>query len=299
MKRTIEEDENDPTAYPSATSVLSVDDKGNRYQTDLPSWHLSRRVIFFTRQVNSITIEHLIQELHFLEEQAIAAGKPQQPIHLYINSPGGSVIDAEAAYDAMQLLTCPVYTYATGYAASAGSLMFMAGEKGHRYITPHGKVMMHQLRGGGSGGTFVDQEGGFALSTQFEIELEAMYLKHIGDALAARRGRKLTARETTLLANQIEEDMRSGVDKWFTGQQAVDYGLADEILTKTREGVLASGVIAVPPIPDTVRANQLRRTKAASKVGTVDKRPTQIRPAKGNAGGPQTPSTENNGKELG
>lgn len=137
------------------------------------------------------------------------------PIYLYINSPGGNVSAGLCIYDLMNYLSCPVYTFCIGVAASMAAVLLSSGEKGHRYCLPNASVMIHQVRGG-TQGTVVDMR----------ISMErALYLN---DKLVQ------------ILANNTGQDIETikldvDRDKWFSGNEAVEYGLVDTVLSSRKD----------------------------------------------------------------
>ena len=142
----------------------------------------------------------------------LAAEDPKKDIWLYINSPGGSVTAGMAIFDVMQWIPNDVATVAMGMAASMGQFLLSAGAPGKRYATPHARVMMHQPSGG-IGGTASD------------IKIQAEQLLHIKKQMA-----ELIAQHTGQSVEQIEMD--SDRDRWFTAEQAKEYGFVDQVITK-------------------------------------------------------------------
>lgn len=134
-----------PQAYIPNPVVVEQTPRGER-QYDIYSRLLLDRIIFLGTEVNDTVANLLIAQMLFLEQS-----NPEAPIHFYINSPGGSVYAGLGIYDIMQHISCPVHTYCVGMAASMGSLLFSAGAKGHRYLMPHARVMIHQPLGGARG----------------------------------------------------------------------------------------------------------------------------------------------------
>jgi ATP-dependent Clp protease protease subunit len=135
---------------------------------------------------------------------------PGVPIHMQIYSPGGNVISGLAIIDAMKHIASPVFTYAIGYAASMGAVILACGEKNHRYILPHSRVMIHQASGG-AGGTMDNVRATLAFHSELEAECEAM--------LAEATGR-----------NVEEIRAASRVDNWLSSTAAIEFGLVDHQL---------------------------------------------------------------------
>jgi ATP-dependent Clp protease, protease subunit len=125
--------------------VIEQTARGER-QYDIYSRLLLDRIIFLGTEVNDTVANLLVAQMLFLEQS-----DPEAPIHFYINSPGGSVYAGLGIYDIMQHVSCPVYTYCVGLAASMGSLLLQAGAAGHRYSMPHSRIMIHQPLGGARG----------------------------------------------------------------------------------------------------------------------------------------------------
>jgi ATP-dependent Clp protease protease subunit len=166
---------------------------------------LRHRIIFLGQQVDDDLANRICAELILL-----AAEDAHRDIHIYINSPGGSVHAGLAIYDVMQFVQNDVATYAMGMAASMGQFLLAAGTHGKRYAMPHAAILMHQPHGG-IGGT----------ATDIRIQAEhSLYLKRV---LAER-----TAMHTGQTVEQIEID--SDRDRWFTADEAKDYGFVDQVV---------------------------------------------------------------------
>ena len=134
-----------PKMYIPNPIVIEQTARGER-QYDIYSRLLLDRIIFLGTEVNDAVANLLMAQMLFLEQNDSEA-----PIHFYINSPGGSVYAGLGIYDLMQHISCPVYTYCVGLAASMGSLLLSAGHKGNRYSMPHSRIMIHQPLGGARG----------------------------------------------------------------------------------------------------------------------------------------------------
>ena len=135
----------DPKMYIPNPVVIEQTARGER-QYDIYSRLLLDRIIFLGTEVNDVVANLLIAQMLFLEQS-----DGEAPIHFYINSPGGSVYAGLGIYDIMQHISCPVYTYCVGMAASMGSLLLSAGHKDNRYSLPHSRIMIHQPLGGARG----------------------------------------------------------------------------------------------------------------------------------------------------
>ena len=168
---------------------------------------LKERIIFLGSDVRDDNANAICAQMLLL-----AAEDPDKDIWLYINSPGGSVTAGMAIFDTMQWVPNDVATVAMGMAASMGQFLLSAGTPGKRYATPHARVMMHQPSGG-IGGTASD------------IKIQAEQILHIKKQMA-----ELIATHTGQSVEQIEKD--SDRDRWFTAEQAKEYGFVDQVITK-------------------------------------------------------------------
>ncbi len=171
---------------------------------------LRHRIIFLGDQVDDELANRICAELILL-----AAEDGKRDISLYINSPGGSVSAGLAIYDIMQYVPNDVSTFAMGMAASMGQFLLCAGAAGKRYAMPHAAILMHQPHGG---------IGGTATDIRIQVE-HSTYLKR---TLAQR-----TAIHTGQTVEQIEAD--SDRDRWFTADEAKDYGFVDQVVRNAAE----------------------------------------------------------------
>ena len=167
---------------------------------------LAERIIFLGTQVDDDIANRLCAQILLL-----AAEDPTKDIHLYINSPGGSVTAGMAIYDTMVLAPCDVATYAMGLAASMGQFLLAAGTKGKRYALPHARIMMHQPSAG---------IGGSAADIAIQAEQFALTKKEMN---------RLNAEFTGQSLERVEAD--ADRDRWFTAAEAADYGFVDHIIT--------------------------------------------------------------------
>jgi ATP-dependent Clp protease, protease subunit len=167
---------------------------------------LRERIIFLGQPVMDEMANAICAQLLLL-----AAEDPERDIHLYINSPGGSVSAGMAIYDTMQFVNNDVATYGMGLAASMGQFLLCAGAKGKRYALPHARVMMHQPSGG-IGGTAAD------------IAIQAEQMLYVKRLLAER-----IAFHTGQTVEQIEKD--SDRDRWFSADEAREYGFVDHVVS--------------------------------------------------------------------
>lgn len=165
------------------------------------------RILFLGTDVNFQVANILQAQLLFLESV-----DPKRDIQMFINSPGGSVIDGMGIYDTMQYVSPDVGTICTGMAASMGAVLLSAGAKKKRSALPHSRVMIHQLSGG-MRGTFSDMEISYNFSKQLREELYNILAKHTGKTF-----------------EQIEKD--SDRDNWMKAKDAKKYGLIDEVLER-------------------------------------------------------------------
>ncbi|HEU5036216.1 MAG TPA: ATP-dependent Clp protease proteolytic subunit [Nocardioides sp.] len=170
---------------------------------------LHQRIIVLGQEVDDAIANTICAELLLL-----SAEDPHRDISLYINSPGGSVSAGLAIYDTMRLIPNDVSTLAMGLAASMGQFLLSAGTPGKRYALPHSRILMHQ-GSAGIGGTAID------------IEIQAENLEHTKNVLLG-----LIAEHTGQSVEQVERD--SLRDRWFTAEEARDYGFVDEVLTDVR-----------------------------------------------------------------
>jgi ATP-dependent Clp protease protease subunit len=171
---------------------------------------LKERILFLGSEVRDENANAICAQMLLL-----AAEDPAKDIWLYINSPGGSVTAGMAIYDTMQWVQPDVATVAMGMAASMGQFLLSAGAKGKRYALPHARVMMHQPLGG-IGGTASD------------IKIQAELIIHMKRQMA-----KLIAEQAGQTVEAIERD--SDRDRWFTAEEAMDYGLVDHVVINARD----------------------------------------------------------------
>ena len=189
--------------------VIEQTSKGER-SYDIFSRLLKERIIFLTGAINDTVASLVSAQLLFLESD-----NPNKDINFYINSPGGYVSSGLAMYDTMHFVKCDVSTIVIGQACSAGSLLAQAGAKGKRFALPHAKIMIHQPSGGYSGqATDIDIHAQEILKTK--QRLNEIYVEHTGQDL-----------ET------IQKNMER--DKFFTSQEALEFGLIDKIIDKRPE----------------------------------------------------------------
>jgi len=174
---------------------------------DIYSRLLKDRVIFLNGQVDDDSAGLVVAQLLYLQFE-----DPKADIHLYINSPGGSVTAGLGIYDTMQYITCDVATYCIGLAASMGAVLLASGTKGKRNALPHARVMIHQVLGGYRGSA-TDIEIGAKEMLRTKKVLNEILLKHSGQTL-----------------DRIEKD--TDRDKWMAATEAQEYGLVDHVLER-------------------------------------------------------------------
>ena len=177
---------------------------------------LRERIIFLGQPVDDNIANQICAQLLLL-----AAEDPTRDIYLYINSPGGSVTAGMAIYDTMTFVDCDIATYAMGLAASMGQFLLSAGTRGKRYALPHARILMHQPSAG-IGGTASDiaiQAEQFKLT---KVEMAQLIAEHTGQPV-----------------EQIQAD--SERDRWFTAQQALEYGFVDHVVSRVAQVPNGSG----------------------------------------------------------
>lgn len=178
---------------------------------------LENRIVFLIGEINQASAARIMMQMLYLENM-----KRGNDIHLYINSPGGAVDDTLAIYDTMRFLSSPVNTYCLGRAYSGAAVVLTAGTKGKRYILPHAKVMIHQPYGGVTG-------------QAEDIRIQAEQIIKMKRELT-----RIIAENTGQSFEQVHKDGER--DKYFSAEEALKYGLVDEVLTtppKAGEGVMA------------------------------------------------------------
>ena len=194
-------------AVPSFTAQMP---QGGDPGFDVYNRLLKDRIVFLGSQVDDATSNLICAKLLLLQSE-----DPDRDIYLYINSPGGSVSAGMAIYDTMQYVSCDVGTICLGMAASMGQFLLCAGTPGKRYALPHSRVLMHQPSA---------RMEGAAVDIAIHAE-QIMYTKRImAERIAEHTGQKV---------EQIELDFDR--DRWFTAQEAKDYGIIDHVIQKSRQ----------------------------------------------------------------
>ena len=186
-----------------------IEERRNPAQTiDIYSRLVEDRIIYMGENFEDDSCNRIIAQLLYLDSLN------NNPIRIYINSPGGSVIDGLAIIDTINFIKSPVYTICIGLAASMGAVLLSCGEKGHRTVLPHSRVMIHQVSGF-TGGSLVDMK----------IDLE--------------QTKRCEQDIYNILANNLDKPYDEIVtlcdrNNWFIGQEAVDLGIADKVLSKEK-----------------------------------------------------------------
>jgi ATP-dependent Clp protease protease subunit len=182
---------------------------------DIYSRLLKDRIVFLGSQVNDEVANAIVAQLLFLQSD-----DPKSDIHLYINSPGGSVTAGLAIYDTMQFVTCDVATYCIGQCASMGAVLLTAGAQGKRRALPNARIMIHQPSGGAQG-----------MASDIEIQAkEILYLRE--------RLNRLMAEATGQTIERLAKD--TDRDNFMSAEDAVSYGLIDRTLSSRTEATPAA-----------------------------------------------------------
>lgn len=187
--------------------VIEQTPRGER-SYDIYSRLLKDRIIMLTTQVTDDLASSIISQFFFLEMES-----PEKDIHVYINSPGGSVTAGLAIYDIMQFVKCDVRTYCMGQAASMGSLLLAAGTEGKRYALPHSRVMVHQplIAGGGISGQATDIEIHAKEMLYLKKKLTEIYKTH-------------TKKDFDFLTQSMERD------NFMSAEEAKEFGIVDNVV---------------------------------------------------------------------
>jgi ATP-dependent Clp protease protease subunit len=174
---------------------------------DIYSRLLKDRIIFLGQQVDDQISNALVAQMLFLQSD-----DPKADIHLYINSPGGSITAGMAIYDTMQFVSCDVATYCIGQAASMGAVLLAAGAKGKRFALPNARIMIHQPLAGMQG-------------TAREVEIHVEELRRI-----KKRMNEIMIQHTGHSLEKIEQD--TDRDRFMSAEEACEYGLIDKVVTR-------------------------------------------------------------------
>lgn len=185
-------------------TVIEQDGRSERAY-DIYSRLLKDRIIFIGTGIDDGVANSVIAQMLFLQMQ-----DPKKDIHIYINSPGGSVTAGLAIYDTMQFITCDVNTYCIGICASMGAVLLTAGTKGKRFCLPNSHVMIHQVSGGAQG-------------TAMDVERTVGFMYDLNDRLHG-----IIAHHTGKKKEELIDD--ASRDKYMSAKEASDYGLVDKVL---------------------------------------------------------------------
>jgi len=179
------------------------------FSKKLEKYFFEKRAIYLWGVVDDKSAKDIVSKLLLLD-----ADKPGEEIKFYINSPGGVVTSGMVMYDTMQMIKSPVSTICMGLAASMGSILLSGGEKGKRYIFPHGEVMIHQ-----------PSLGGYIQGVSADLEIQAEQTKRVKEI-----GAGILAKNCGKTVEQIMKDFDR--DYWMNARQAIDYGIADQLVEK-------------------------------------------------------------------
>lgn len=189
--------------------VIEQTSRGER-SYDIYSRLLKERIIFLGEEVNDVTASLVVAQLLFLESE-----DPDKDVHLYINSPGGSISAGMAIYDTMKFIKCDVSTICIGMAASMGAFLLAGGTKGKRMALPNAEIMIHQPLGGAQG-------------QATEIEIAARHILQTKEKLN-RMLAENTGKDISIIAADTDRD------NWMSAEEAKEYGLIDRVIYKRSE----------------------------------------------------------------
>src|SRR5580692_8222943 len=189
--------------------VVEQTGRGER-SWDIYSRLMVDRIVFLGTAVDDTVANLIIAQLLFLQ-----MNDPKKDIHLYINSPGGSVTAGLAIYDTMQFLTCDVNTYCVGQAASMGAVLLCGGTKGKRYALPNANIMIHQVLGGAEG-------------PASDVEIRVKYMLKLKQRLNG-----IISKHTGKSIEQVEKDCDR--DNFMSAEEAKAYGLVDDVVQSRKE----------------------------------------------------------------
>ena len=197
-------------ADPTAAQIIAQGAAGFDPSMDIFNRLLKSRIVFLGSEVNDRVANQLTAQMLFLEGE-----DPEADVWLYINSPGGSVTAGMAIYDTMQFISPKVGTICMGLGASMGQFLLCAGEPGMRFALPHARILMHQPLGGVQG-------------QATDIAIQAEQLRYI-----KRRMAEMIAEHSGQTLEKVTAD--SERDRWFTAEQAKDYGIIDKVILRRGE----------------------------------------------------------------
>ena len=185
-------------------------DGRNERSWDIYSRLLKDRIIFIGTQIDDFVANAVVAQLLFLQME-----DPKKDIHVYVNSPGGSVTSGMAIYDTMQFMRCDIVTYCIGQVASMGTILLAAGTKGKTYALPNSRIMIHQPTGGASG-----QASDISIAAKEILR----WRKVLNEILSKHSGHPL---------EQIEKD--SDRDYFMTAEEAKEYGIVDCVIENKKD----------------------------------------------------------------
>ena len=200
--------------------VIERDGRGNERSFDLYSRLLVDRIIFIGTPIDDQVSNVVVAQLLFMQMT-----DPKKDIHIYINSPGGSVTAGLAIYDTIQYMTCDVNTYCVGQAASMGAVLLCAGTKGKRFALPNSNIMIHQVLGGAEG-------------QASDVEIRVKHMLKLKNTLNG-----ILSKHTGKPIEQVERDCDR--DNFMSAAEAKAYGLVDHVVQSRREipGVEKTSVV--------------------------------------------------------
>ena len=185
--------------------------KENKEMEDLASKLLKSRTVVISQQVDAELTAKVLSQLVLLEQEG-----HEEPVTVFINSPGGEIFSGFAIFDMLNFIACPVTTIVTGFAASMGSILSMAADKGRRFAMPQAKIMIHQP-------LLMGYQGRAS-----ECEIQAREILKTRDHLV-----KLYSEQTGKSREEIKKALDR--DNWFTAQEALEYGLLDKVVHSRSE----------------------------------------------------------------
>jgi ATP-dependent Clp protease protease subunit len=194
----------------SVPTVIERDSRGNDRVWDLYSRLLVDRIIFIGTPIDDHVSNIVVAQLLFMQ-----MSDPKKDIHIYINSPGGSVTSGLAIYDTMQYLTCDVNTYCVGQAASMGAVLLCAGTKGKRFALPNSNIMIHQVLGGAEG-------------QATDVEIRVKHMLKLKNTLNS-----ILSKHTGKSVEQVDKDCDR--DNFMSADEAKTYGLVDLVVQSRKE----------------------------------------------------------------
>jgi ATP-dependent Clp protease protease subunit len=190
--------------------VIERDGRGNERSWDIYSRLLVDRIVFIGTPIDDQVANIVVAQLLFMQ-----MSDPKKDIHMYINSPGGSVSSGLAIYDTMQYLTCDLNTYCIGQAASMGAVLLCAGTKGKRYALPNANIMIHQVLGGAEG-------------QASDVEIRVKHMLKLKNTLNG-----ILSKHTGKPVDQVERDCDR--DNFMSAEEAKNYGLVDMVVQSRKE----------------------------------------------------------------